>query len=259
MKTRLLFLLFLLMTFAGCVKEDDDSDAPLTAGYTTINGQVITSGNKPLKDVALQVMYIETQYLASYHSWLKRETTTDKNGYYSMSFNIKDDEAESYDGQLNSYFQLLFDFDNLDPDNYFLSYYSVDNDYSFYVSPSLKQDTTYTISCYIPAKDYITVNLKNFKPVQEGDRFEVETYFPWGIKSEKEDNSNKFMNTQYGISSSGYDHFVAEHENQVYRVPVARSDTNIVRIIKEKNGITTSEDFKLFVPENNNIELTYEY
>lgn len=52
---------------------------------------------------------------------------------------------------------------------------------------------------------------------------------------------------------------MAEGESQLFKVPVARNDTNIVRIIKVKNGIASPEDYKLFVPENNKIELTYEY
>jgi len=259
MKTKLLSLFSLLIVFTGCVKEKDVSNAPLAAGYTTINGQVITSGNKPLKGVSLQVKYIETHYLTSHRSWLKRETMSDAKGDYSLSFNIKDDEIESYDGQSNAYFQLLFDFKNLDPDKYLLSYYSVDNDYLLSINPSLKQDATYNISCYIPAKDYITVHLNRFKPAQAGDCFEVETFFPWGLKSGEEGNGNKLLNTEYGISSSGYDNFVAKSENQTFRVPVARNDTNIVRIVKMKNGVAYPVDHKLFVPENNNIELSYEY
>ena len=38
-----------------------------------------------------------------------------------------------------------------------------------------------------------------------------------------------------------------------------RNDTNIVRIIKMKNGVATPKDYKIFVPEKNAIELTYEY
>lgn len=259
MKTKLRFLLLLLIVLSGCVKEDDISDAPLTPGYTTISGQVITSGNKPLKGVSLQMKYIESQYLASFRSWLKKEAETDGKGTYSMSFNIKDNEVESYEGGFSSYFQLFFDFSKLDPDKYFLSYYCVDGNYSFDFRPSLKQDTSYRISCYIPAKDYITVKLNNFNPVLEGDCFEVETFFPWGIESGNVDKSNQLLNTEYGISSSGYGNFVAISENQTFRVPVARNDTNIVRIIKMKNGVATPEDHKLFIPENNNIELSYEY
>ncbi|MGV8138613.1 MAG: hypothetical protein AB2L20_25705 [Mangrovibacterium sp.] len=256
---RALFFLFILAAFIGCVKEDDDSDAPLTAGYTTISGQVLTSGNKPLKGVALQVTYIETHYLASYHSWLKKGATTEANGNYSMSFNIKDDEVESYSGQSSSYFELQIDFSNLDPDKYFLSYYSYTSSL-YQTRPSLKQDTTYHVSFYMPAKDYITVHLSNFKPVQEGDRFEVQTFFPWGWELQPDENDGgNFLNSEYGISSSGYDNFVAKNENQTFRVPVARSDTNIVRIIKIKGGVASPEDHKIFVPNDNNIELTFDY
>ena len=67
------------------------------------------------------------------------------------------------------------------------------------------------------------------------------------------------ITTLFEISSSGYDNFVAENENQIFNVPVARNDTNIVRILKVKKGIASYEDYKMVVPENNNIELTYEY
>lgn len=68
------------------------------------------------------------------------------------------------------------------------------------------------------------------------------------------------LNTEYGISSSRDDLFVAKSENQTFRnVPVARNDTNIVRIVKVKNGVAMPEDHKIFVPENNAIELTYEF
>ncbi|MCE5227850.1 MAG: hypothetical protein LLG05_18580 [Porphyromonadaceae bacterium] len=257
---RTLFFLFILAAFISCEKEDDDTDRECTPGYTTINGHIVTSDNTPLKGVKLQLKYVEEQYLLSYHSWLKREATTDANGSYSMSFNIKDDEVESYEAQYHSYFEFQFDFSNLDPDKYFLPEYATGTDTSYSYNPilSLKQDTTYDASFYIPAKDYITVTLKNFKPTNESDHFEVQTFFPWGMKSEENIGSD-FLNTEYGVISSGYDNFVAEEENQTFRVPVARNDTNIVRIIKVKNGVASPEDHKMFVPENNTIELTYEF
>lgn len=253
-----LFILFILFTFVGCEKEDDDTNKECTPGYTTISGHIVTSDNTPLKGVELQLKYVEARWLASYHSWLKRKATTETNGSYSMSFNIKDDEVESFEGQSSSYFELQIDFSNLDPDKYFLpkQVFETDTSYSYNPIISLKQDTVYDASFYIPTKDYITVTLKNFQPAKAGDHFEVQTFFPWGTKSDEK----KMLNTEYGISSSGYDHFVAKSESQTFRkVPVARNDTNIVRIVKVKNGVATPEDHKLFVPENNAIELTYEY
>ena len=255
---RALFILFILFAFMGCEKEDDDTGTVCTPGYTTISGHIVTSDNTPLKGVKLQLKYIEAQWLSSYHSWLKREATTDANGSYSMSFNIKNDEVESFEGQSSSYFQLLIDFSNLDPDKYFLPEQVLENGISYSYNPiiSLKKDTTYDASFYIPTKDYITVILKNFQPTQDVDHFEVQTFFPWGSKSDEK----KMLNTEYGISSSGYDHFVAKSENQTFRnVPVARNDTNIVRIVKVKNGVAMPEDHKIFVPENSAIELIYEF
>lgn len=92
-----------------------------------------------------------------------------------------------------------------------------------------------------------------------GDHFEVQTFFPWGTKSEEKNNRNKLLSTEYGISSTGYDNFVANSENQTFRVPVARNDSNIVRIINVKNGVASPEDHEIFVPKVNNIELSYEY
>ncbi len=253
-----LFILSVLFAVVGCEKEDDDTDIICTAGCTTISGHIITSGDTPLKGVKLQIKYVEARWLASYHSWLKREATTDTNGSYSMSFNIKDNEVESFEGQSSSYFELQIDFSNLDSNKYFLPEQVSETGTSYSYNPiiSLKQDTAYDVSFYIPTKDYITVTLKSFKPTQTGDHFEVQTFFPWGMKSDEK----KMLNTEYGISSSGYDHFMAKSENHTFRnVPVARNDTNIIRIVKVKNGVAMPEDHKIFVPDNNSIELTYEY
>lgn len=253
-----IFLLFILLGFISCEKEDDDTDIACTPGYTTISGHIVTSDNAPLKDVKLQIKYIEKGF-GYYHSWLKREGTTDANGSYSMSFNVKDNEVEKFDGYSSSYFELKFDLNNLDPDNYFLPEQVFETGISYSYNPiiSLKKDTTYDASLYIPRKNYITVTLKNFQPAQAGDHFEVQTFFPWG---EKSDEKKKMLNTEYGINFSGYDLFVAQSKNQTFRnVPVALNDTNIVRIVKVKNGVAIPEDHKLFVPKGNNIELSFEY
>jgi len=252
-----LFFLFILFTIVGCEKEDDDTNIVCTSDCTTISGHILTSGDLPLDGIKIQLKYIERGFLY-YHSWLKRETTTDANGFYSISFNIKDNEIESFEGAVSSYFELQINLNNLDPDKYFLLEHISETDTSYYWNPiiSLKQNSEYYESLYIPTKNYITVTLKNFRPTQENDHFEVQTFFPWGSES----NESQMLNTKYGIISSGYDNFVARNENQTFRnIPVAKNDTNIVRIIKMKNGIASPEDHKIFIPENNKIELTYEY
>ncbi len=252
-----LFILFILFAFIGCEKEVDDTGTVCTSDCTTISGHIITSDKVPLKGVKLQVKYLE-QGFGYYHSWLKREATTDANGYYSMSFNVKDNEIERFEGYSSSYFELHVDLNNLDPNKYFLpeQVSEANTSYSLNSIISLKRKTEYTESLYIPTKDYMTVTLKNFKPIQAGDHFEVQTFFPWGAKSDEK----KILNTEYGINFSGYDLFVAKSESQTFRnVPVALNDTNIVRIVKVKNGVAFPEDHKIFVPKDNNIEFTFDY
>lgn len=252
-----LFYLIILIAFIGCEKEDDDSDMECTSDCTTLSGRVVTSGNLPLKGIKIQLKYIKSSFLY-YHSWLKRDATTDANGCYSMSFNIKDNEVESFEGNSSSFFELQIDLNNLDPDKYFLPEHISETDTSYSWNPivSLKRDTAYYESLYIPTKDYITVTLKNFHPTHKNDHFEVQTFFPWGTKTDE----IKMLNTEYGITSSGYDNFVAENEIQTFRnVPVARNDTNIVRIIKVKNGVALPEDHKIFIPNNNKIKLSFDY
>jgi len=67
---KILFILFILFTFTSCEKEDDDTEAVCTPGYTTISGHILTSGNTPLKGVELQLKYVETQWLAKMYLWL---------------------------------------------------------------------------------------------------------------------------------------------------------------------------------------------
>ncbi len=257
-----LFFLFILVTFMSCNKEEDDTDIVCTSDCTTINGWALTSGKKPLEGVNFQVKYVESGYFY-YHSWIKRETKTTTDGFYSMDFHVNDNEVESFKGTSSSYFELKIDLNNLDPNKYILpDQVSGKGDTSYFVESiiSLKRDTTYNVSLYIPSKEYITVALNNFNPTQDNDCFEVQTFFPWGIKSSENKDEKQLLNTEYGVSFSGYDKFVAKTENQVFRnIPVARNDTNNVRIIKVKNGIASSEDHKIFVPENNIIKLIYEY
>lgn len=39
----------------------------------------------------------------------------------------------------------------------------------------------------------------------------------------------------------------------------AENEQNIIRIARRENGVNTIEDFPVFVPSNNTIELTYDY
>ena len=244
-----IFFLFILFAFTSCHKEDDDTDQVCTSNGTTIHGKIITTNSVPVKDINVNFQSFKGNLLYSKTRYIKN-TKTNGNGFYSMNFNVKNEERTP-----DCFFELKIDLSNLDPKKFLLPDFLNGYSGTSFSGGELKNDTVIEVTFYIPTKEYITVNLKNFKPVQTNDRFEVQTFFPWGMKSDEK----KMLNTEYGISFSGYDNFVSKVENQTFRVPVAQNDTNIVRIIKVKNGVAYPEDHKLFVPENKNIELTYEY
>jgi hypothetical protein len=246
---RAIFFLFILFAFIGCHKEDDDTDQVCTSNGTTIYGKIITANNTPVKDINVNFQSFTGNLLYSKTRYIK-DTKTNGNGFYSMNFNIEDGERTP-----DCFFELKIDLSNLDPKKFLLPDFFNGYTGTSFSGGELKNDTVIEAPFYIPMKEYITIHLKNYKPVQTNDWFEVQTFFPWGMKSDEK----KMLNTEYGISSSGYDNFVAKNESQTFRVPVARNDTNIIRIVKVKNGVAIPEDHKLFVSENNNIELTYKY
>jgi hypothetical protein len=47
--------------------------------------------------------------------------------------------------------------------------------------------------------------------------------------------------------------------NNQFNVFVAEGENNVIRILKIKNVVSMPEDYTIYIPEDNNIELTYEY
>lgn len=118
------------------------------------------------------------------------------------------------------------------------------------------RDTIIDKSFYIPTKGHITVTLKGFTPVNPDDFFEVRAFFPSGLKI----RSNPMTGGEYETGSAGSGRYYATNANQTYdNFLVAFNELNIVRVLRTKNGVRTTEDVEVFVPENHNIHLTFEY
>ena len=65
---------------------------------------------------------------------------------------------------------------------------------------------------------------------------------------------------EYETGSAGGGRYYATNPDQTFNnVLVALNELNIVRITRTKNGIRTTEDVEVFVTENPNIHLTFEY
>ena len=70
---------------------------------------------------------------------------------------------------------------------------------------------------------------------------------------------NTFLNSEYSTGFSGYGNWRAINNNNLLNVFVAEGENNVIRIFRRKNGVNTSEDIPIFIPQNNTIELTYDF
>jgi len=249
-------LLLLILTIYGCSKIDDDTDDVCNSNCTTLQGRFVTLDNVGIKGVKVLLKYrISGGPLGGGSTRLIVETKTDDNGNFHKEFYIKDSElGETADG----YFKIEYDDTNLDVNKYILS----DNQIGNTTQPlgqaiySIStRDTIIGNTYYLPKKSHITVNLNNFVSIQEGDYFEVRTRYPFGAYI----GNNELLDTEYSTGFSGWGTFQASELNSQLNPFVAENEQNIIRIARRKNGVNTVEDFTVFVPSDNSIELAYEY
>ncbi|TDD73791.1 hypothetical protein [Flavobacterium caseinilyticum] len=247
---KIILLVLILTTFLNCSKTDDDTENLCSSNCTTLKGRIVTENDTPLKNIKLRLDYRISNAPFSASTRIIKETETDENGFYSMEFYLEDSEIG---GNGQGYFALLIDESHLSPENYIRK-----ND--IYIAEAIyslpTRDTIINKSFYIPTKDFITVTLNNFLPLNSNDRFEVQTLYPSGLKI----GQNDLIESQYASQSSGFGNYISINQVETFNnVIVARNEKNLITITKIKNGIATTENLLIFVPENNNINLTYEY
>jgi len=249
-----LFLALLLAT--ACSRTEDDTGATCTNDCTTISGKFISADHTPVPNVRVQFYYrIPGGELGGGYIRKIVNTLSDKDGNYSVDFHLKDDELWP---KASGYFMVTIDDSKLDVTKYIrtdnlIGYTTANIDYPIMRISS--RDTVINNTFYIPKKAYIKVHLNNFVPQQDGDRFEVQTLYPFGQQGEY----NSFLDTYFSTGFSGYDNFKATEVNTTLQVFVAENEKNVIRILKRKNGVYTNEEYTLQVPYNNTIELTYDY
>lgn len=249
-------LLLLILTFYGCSKIDDDTDDVCNLNCTTLQGRFVTLNDVGVKGVKVFLKYrISRGPLGSSSTRLITETKTDDYGNFHKEFYIKDSElGDTADG----YFKIEYDDTNLDVNKYILSDNQIGNTtqplgQAIYSISS--RDTIIGNTYYLPKKSYIAVNLNNFVPIQDGDYFEVRTRYPFGAYI----GNNDLLDTEYSTGFSGWGTFQASELNTQLNPFVAENEQNIIRIARRKDGVNTIEDFTVFIPSDNSIELTYEY
>jgi hypothetical protein len=248
--------LLLIVSFYGCSKIDDDTDNICTSNCTTLQGRFITLDNVGIKGVKVSLKYrISGGPLGGGSKRLIVDTETDESGNFSAEFYINDNELGE---TANGYFKIDYEDRYLDVTKYILS----DNQIGTTTQPLgqaiysiSNRDTIIGNTYYLPKKTKIKVHLNNFDPLQDDDYFEVRTLYPFGPNI----GTNDFLDSEYSTGFSGWGTFKANGINSQLNPFVAQNERNIIRIARRKNGVNTTEDFPVFVPPNNTIELSYEY
>jgi len=247
---KFIFLLVFSIFLQSCSKTDDDTGNICTADCTTITGRFVTEGNTPLKGVEVILEYEVSNTFFGGKTRIIKKTRTNDNGNYTMVFFLEDHEI----GNAHGYFLLLINPSNLNPQKLMLRDNNLYSGAIIYSLPT--RDTIIEKSFYIPTKERIKVTLTDFTPANNNDFFEVRTFFPSGLKI----RSNPTIGREYETGTAGSGKYYATTTNQTFdNVLVALNELNIVRVLRTKNGIRTTEDVEVFVPENHNIHLTFEY
>ncbi len=225
--------ILIMLALVGChfVKEDFDTDC--VSQCTVIQGFCTTTDNQPIEDLYIEIAFVEKSEL-HYSERRIENAVTDENGFYKMEFYLLDNELSAYPG----YLQLrAFVTDLQEVDTYLAS----DSFYAGQWKKNLQIDTRDTIidgSFYLPKMAMLNINLHKYTPVLSGDFFKVKTTFENYIFNREAENIT----------------------NQIISIPVAVGENNILSVSYKKNGVVTNLDpIPIFIPENENVELDYEY
>lgn len=243
----------IIFTLYGCFREEDDSNNICSSDCTILQGRIITTNNQGISGINLTFEYSLSSPLSSYTRLISDINSNDNGNFYD-EFYLEDKEIDE-----NSYGNLILRIDEsslnanediITPDlaNISLpeSWFNINN-----------RDTIIEQNYYFPKKTNITVNLNNFVPIQENDRFQVRALFPYGYENPEPDNYNVILETIY-IPTNGLIHSASEINNS-FNVILAQNEKNIIRVYKTKNGIYTYDEITLDVNTSSPNEITLEY
>lgn len=248
----------------SCVKEEIDVVIPENADVTKVTGRIVTTDGIGLPDIKLELRYSKstTNFIDGSLSRLKASATTDKNGAYSLSLYLRDDEL-TFEEDYSKGYHITYDFNALDNKKYVMPGDLGHSGTSYTSYVSLKRDTTYQSNFYVPRKRCIPVTLKGYKP-SAIPSFTVYTTMPWGF----EKNEVSFMRPEDETIDSKWTEFScpigafrATHDDITFTtIPFALNDTTIVTLwrIKE-DGTGSFEHIKMHVSDTKPESLSFDF
>jgi len=160
-----LFAILVIISTSCRIIESDLESQNCTNNCVTISGYLTTSDStKALENINLDIRYKEDDGLGIVSlNRLKAQTTTDKNGYYSMTFGLRDDEVDTL---AYSRFELKV---------YLTKEYLFEEfKYGFHAV----SNTDLVWNFYFPYRSKIRIQKKGIENMQQGDRIllTIESY-----------------------------------------------------------------------------------
>jgi hypothetical protein len=241
MKT-LFAIVILGLAFSSCFKSNDNAQFNQTCSgdsCTTISGVFTTGNNTPIANIPVEIAS-ETSGLLGTKTREIASGKTDKNGYYSFTFNLKSDEY-GYGAAPLARLYMRYTYD---PSKFLAMPFYTDNGVKEYFGRFSRKDTAVTANVFVTSKSEIKVRLENFSPVQAGDYFTVSGVCSAGIN--KQDN--------YSYSTVRATGTLTEQELDV----CGDEQTRLV-IVRMKNGVITSTDTTVNTPVNVPLTVSFTY
>ena len=249
---KLLLLLIITFTLYGCFREENDTNKVCSSDCTILQGRVITTNNEGVSGINLTFEFFRGASISSY-TRLISDINSDNNGNFYDEFYLEDEEIDE-----NSYGNLILKIDESDLNNiediitpdlaniYLERWFDITN-----------RDTLIEQTYYFPKKTNVVVNLNNFIPLQENDRFEVRPLFPYGFENPEPDYYNDILETTFAPTNGPL--YKATETNNSLNVILAQNEKNIIRVYKTKNGVYTYDEIIIDVNSNSPEEITIEY
>lgn len=221
----------------GCIKKEVDINQ-CQKNCTQVQGRLTTlDGKKPLKNIEMELIWLEMPNLFRGVSRLKNKTKTDNNGYFSFSIGIRDDELETGGFIINVHVDSA-------------KYLTQDRLFAQYDLGKLTRDTIVTINNYlIPEKSYINWQIKNIDKIKPQDYCTTEirfsgapgTIISWDINSSKQK-----------ISVAGGQPIYIENFKRIDDVRYKKTDTLFLKPGETRKYIVDFlEEYPAFVPPIN--------
>lgn len=247
-----IILLLLILTLYGCFRTEDDTNNVCSSNCTVLQGRIVTMNNEGISGVNLKFEYFRGASLSSYTRVIS-DLNSDENGNFYDEFYLEDEEIdESISGNL----KLKIDENDLNINEYIIIPDSV-NIYLERWFDINNRDTIIEQNYYFPKKAHVVVNLNNFVPIEENDRFELRAIFPYGFENTEPDEINEILETIYVPTNGKL--YEATAINNPLNVIVAENENNIIRVFKTKNGVFTTEDIVININSSSPEEITLEY